>query len=101
MTAYNAASFELASADEIVGTFGEINFIGLTGQNAEVVIDYELDTVMVNLSAGSGQTSLSTIGDETDNDSSSELWAALTADHGVFDDNPPLQDDPDDILEDA
>ena len=84
-----ASEHVLISVDELIGGFGGIELIGLGNtQDAEVVIDYETDTVLLRLNAvgaGTGQTNMSTIGDENDAQSSAALWAALTAGQGTFD----------------
>ena len=80
----------LISADELVGEFDGIELIGLgNAQDAEVVIDYEADTVLLRLTAageGTGLTSVTAVGDESDAQSSAALWSALTSGHGTFDD---------------
>jgi len=98
VTALEDASYTLASVDEIMGSFGEIAVTGLGARNAEIVINYENDSVTLNLLEGTGQTTLTTLGDQENDFEASDLWAALTADYGTFDEDNQLQDDADDLL---
>lgn len=84
LSASDGASFQLMSADELVGIFDEAMVDGLNGQNARVVIDYANDTVTLELSSGNGSVSIDTVGDQSDVNTGAEaLWNALTVDQGV------------------
>jgi hypothetical protein len=81
-----SVSTELIRVDEVIGEFGEATVTGLSGnRDTEIVIDYEADTVTLNVTAagsGSGQNTVSTTGDETDAQDNGDLWAALTSGAG-------------------
>jgi hypothetical protein len=87
-----ATDVTLLEADEIVGEFDDITLAGLaSNQDAEITIDYENDSVQLTLSvagAGTGQLNLTTIGEQTDVDST-ELWDALTQGQGSYSDTDP------------
>ena len=84
LSASDGASFQLMSADEIVGIFDEALVDGLNGQNARIVVDYTNDTVALELSSGNGSVSIDTVGDQADVSSGAEaIWNALTSDQGV------------------
>ena len=84
LTAESGTAFTLMDADEIVGIFEEAIVGGLGAQNAKIVVDYENDSVSLQLSAGDGAVEVETLGAETDVTSGEEaLWAALTADQGI------------------
>ncbi|MFL4468334.1 hypothetical protein ACERZ8_00050 [Tateyamaria armeniaca] len=90
VTALSGAASEhvLISVDELIGGFGGIELVGLAAtQDAEVIIDYETDTVSLRLNAvgeGTGLTNVTTLGDENDAEASAALWEALTSGHGTF-----------------
>ena len=95
-------SFTLMDADEIVGVFDEALIGNLGGRNANVVIDYENDTVTLQLSSGNGSVSIETIGEESDVTSGQEaLWNALTAGQGIVTEEPAAQANDDDIADAA
>jgi hypothetical protein len=76
----------LIEVDDLIGQFADIDVTGLAGnRNAEVVIDYNTDTVTLNVTAGSGQSTIRTVGDEDNARSNGDLWNALNDGHGVFD----------------
>ena len=97
-------SGELIRVDEVIGEFETATITGLAGdRDTEIVIDYENDTVTLNVTSaggGSGQNSVRTAGDETDAQANDDLWAALTNGHGIYPDDP-VEDIPeeDDVLE--
>ncbi|WP_371060665.1 hypothetical protein [Rhodosalinus sp. 5P4] len=72
---------ELIEVDAIAGHFDAVSIHGLGGnRDAELVIDYAADLVMLELSNGSGQASISTIGDALDgSDEDAALWDELAA----------------------
>ena len=91
----STGSFRLMSVDEMIGEFSDIRVIGLAGnRNAELVVDYETDTLMLNVTGGGrGRFATSQIGDETDMDhaDSSDILAALTAGQGTYSDDLPTE----------
>ena len=103
LTAEAGTAFTLMDADEIVGIFEEAVIGGLGAQNAKIVVDYENDSVSLQLSAGDGAVEVETLGQETDVTSGEEaLWAALTADQGIHEDHDMgMDDDEDDMLDSA
>ncbi|MEL6467649.1 MAG: hypothetical protein AAFQ58_22010 [Pseudomonadota bacterium] len=89
----------LIDVDELLGTFDTIALIGLGDQqDAEVMIDYESDTVSLRLFAdgeGTGETFLTTVGDTLTPAIARPLWDVLTDGHGTFeeaDEEPELQE---------
>ena len=83
--------------DELLGTFDTIALIGLGDQqDAEVMIDYESDTVSLRLFAdgeGTGETFLTTVGDALTPAIARPLWDVLTDGQGTFeeaDEEPEL-----------
>lgn len=101
LSASDGAAFTLMSADEIAGIFSEANIEGLGGRNANIVIDYEADTVTLELSSGNGAISIDTVGQEDDvSDGQEALWAALTSGQGVFAETNDV-DEEDDLLDAA
>lgn len=85
LTAEAGTAFTLMDADEIVGLFNDAVVGGLGARNATIVIDYETDSVTLELSAGNGAVSVQTVGDQSDVSAGNEaLWDMLTADQGVF-----------------
>jgi hypothetical protein len=83
-----ASSNALIEVDEVIGNFADIDVGGLAGnRDAELVIDYDADTVMLNITAagsGSGQVNSSTVGDANNAQSNADLWDALTNGHGIY-----------------
>ena len=72
-------SFVFIDADELVGSFGSLAVQGLGNRDAEVTIDYEADTIWLDLTQGTGHTSLSTTGTEEMIDpGDAALWEMLT-----------------------
>lgn len=98
VTALQDTVYTLASVDEILGSFGDVNVTGLGTRNAEIVIDYENDHVTLNLSNGTGETSLSVLGDTVPRTEANDLWAALTENQGTFEEDIPPQDYADELL---
>ena len=95
-------SFTLMDADEIVGIFNEALIDGLGARNANVVIDYENDTVTLQLSSGNGSVNIETVGQQTDVSSGEQsLWNALTEGQGVFSETAQAQVPGEDDLMDA
>ncbi len=86
LTGLTTTSSVLIAADEIMGTSENVTVKGLaSNQDATVTIDYNTDTVTLQLAqagAGTGKVSIKTLGDpnELANDPNAvELWTALTA----------------------
>ncbi len=91
-----AGTFTLLDVDELIGGFKSTNVTGLGARNAELVIDYGTDAVSLILSAGSGKTSVKTVGNEGMFDAGeAALWNALTAGRGTYDEAAPATDDDD------
>ncbi len=89
-------SFTLMQVDELIGRLETASFTGLGSRNAEVVIDYATDTVRLGLTSGNGTVGIRTIGAEADVSSGfQDLWTALTAGRGTWDETAPVEDDDD------
>ena len=73
-------SMKLVEVDAIAGMFDDMDIHGLgDNRDAELVIDYAADLVTLELSAGTGQGSVSVIGDATDgSDENAALWNELS-----------------------
>ena len=100
--AQNGTTLQLMSADELIGVFDDAAISGLGGRNAEIIINYEDDTVKLALTNGSGNVSISTVGQEDDIDADSDaLWAALTSGQGIANDFDDGRLDDDDDQADA
>jgi len=86
----------LIDVDEVIGNFEDITITGLGGnQDATVTVDYSTDQVLLNLTKagnGSGNVSVTTVGNADNAKGASELWDALTNGHGIY-----VDDDPADI----
>ncbi len=96
LTAEQGAAFTLMDADEIAGVFNEAIVNGLGARNAKIVIDYETDSVSLELSEGDGSVEIETLGVETDVTSGEEdIWAALTNGQGVFSEDTTHAEDDD------
>jgi hypothetical protein len=96
LSADQGSAFTLMSADEIAGVFSEAIVGGLGDRNAKIVVDYENDSVSLELSTGDGAVEVETLGAETDVTSGEEsIWAALTNGQGVFSENNMSMDDED------
>jgi hypothetical protein len=99
--AATTGTFTLMKVDEMVGSFGSSNITGLGGRDAELVIDYQTDSVMLKLAAGSGAMKTSIVGAEgTFDQADADLWKALTAGKGTYDDEVKPEDE-EDYLYDA
>ena len=93
------SEFTLLSVDEMIGNFDAANITGLGNQDAEIIVDYETDTVRLKLTAGTGQTNMSTLGSVGDVSAGDQaVWNALTANQGNYDDALPAQDDDDYVV---
>ena len=72
----------------MIGEFGSVDLIGLGNRNATINVNYSTDEVTLKLGNGNGQTTVNTIGQESDVDLSGSdanaLWAALTEGQGTF-----------------
>ncbi|MEM1159736.1 MAG: carbohydrate-binding protein [Pseudomonadota bacterium] len=93
-----SGTHSLIEVDELIGTFSEVEVIGQSGsQSGQVTVDYVNDTVTLSLWSGNGSMDLHTIGEETDFNSGTELWQALTEGQGVTSDTQMSSDamDPD------
>jgi hypothetical protein len=96
-----SGTFTLMKVDEMIGSFGSSNITGLGGRDAELVIDYQTDSVMLKLATGTGAMKTSVIGGEGAFDQSdAALYNALTQGKGTYDDEIRPQDD-EDYLYDA
>jgi hypothetical protein len=86
----------------VIGDFSDINVVGLAGnRDAELVVNYDDDTVVLNISAagaGSGQVSNSTTGDAGNAAANNDLWAALTEGHGIYADDTAEVEEEEDFL---
>ena len=100
LSAEAGTEFTLMQSDEIAGALGETLVGGLDGRDATIVVDYLNDTVKLQLAAGSGLVSVETVGEQTDVTAGEEdLWAALTADQGLAEDQPlPPEEDEEFLL---
>ena len=89
LSADAGTAFTLMDSDELVGVFSEAAVGGLGARDATITIDYVNDSVSLELTEGNGVVNVETLGEETDVDAGEEaLWAALTADQGVFSETP-------------
>ncbi len=95
-----AQTLTLLSADELVGVFSEALLDGLGSRDARVTIDYESDSVTLELVEGTGAVNVITSGAESDVSEGYEaVWAALTDGHGTHSetDEAPIMHDDDDV----
>ena len=100
--AQSGATLELMSADEVIGIFDDASISGLGSRNAQIVINYETDKVTLELSNGSGNVSISTVGQQDDVSSgSTEIWNALTSGQGIVSDTDGGISDDDDLVDAA
>jgi hypothetical protein len=91
-------TFTLMQVDELIGSLENASFIGLGSRNAEIVIDYATDTVTLGLTSGNGTIGIRALGTEDMvSDGYQDLWAALTAGRGTWDETAPVEDDEDDL----
>ena len=89
-------TFTLVDVDELIGSFASTNITGLGSRNAEIFIDYETDTISLSLAAGTGAVKTSVKGLEAQFDAGeADLWKALTAGRGTYDDEIKAVDDED------
>jgi hypothetical protein len=97
-----SGTFTLMKVDELIGSFGTSDITGLgTNRSAELVIDYQTDSVTLKLAAGTGTIKTSVVGAEGAYDAAeADLWKALTAGKGTYDDETKATDD-EDYLYDA
>lgn len=81
----------LINVDELSGGFETVELIGLGDQqDAELIIDYDADTVSLRLYAdgdGTGATFLTTVGAASSHLVSRSPWDVLTANQGTFEEN--------------
>jgi len=93
-----AGTQSLIHVDALTGVFDDIHVHGLSDLDARVVTDYETDEVRLELTEGAGAVSHHVIGDDGfGGDEASDLWAALTAGQGTYDDTGTgifAEDDP-------
>ena len=82
LTALTATdSLIFIEADELIGSFGTLEVEGLGNRDAEIIIDYDADTISLQLTEGGGQISQSTRGTEDMVDPiHSDLWEMLNTD---------------------
>jgi hypothetical protein len=91
-------NFTLMQVDELIGSLENASFIGLGSRNAEIVIDYATDTVTLGLTSGNGTIGIRALGTEDMvSDGYQDLWAALTAGRGTWDETAPVQEEEDDL----
>ena len=80
--ASGAGSYTLVSTDEMVGAFSNIDVTGLgSNRDMQILFDYTNDELVVNMGAtgsGSGEIGISMTGNQTDAQTNSDLWQALT-----------------------
>jgi hypothetical protein len=90
-----SGTFTLMKVDELIGSFGTSDITGLgTNRSAELVIDYQTDSVTLKLAAGTGTIETSVVGAEGAYDAAeADLWKALTAGKGTYDDETKATDD--------
>jgi hypothetical protein len=89
-----SGTFTLVDVDELIGSFASTNLIGLGSRNAEIVIDYETDSIQLTLTAGAGATTTKFTGTESQfDDGEAALWNALTAGRTTYEEEVPAQDD--------
>jgi hypothetical protein len=97
-----ASSNTLIEVDEVIGNFSDINVVGLAGnRDAELVVNYDDDTVVLNISAagsGSGQVNNATTGNADNAAANADLWAALTEGHGIYADDTAEVEEEEDFL---
>ncbi|MEM6635713.1 MAG: hypothetical protein AAF667_07455 [Pseudomonadota bacterium] len=94
---FDGSSHLLVEVDALAGTFGDIVVTGLGGRDARIVVDYDTDTVSMELiNGGSGSTMLEVIGDAGGSDENADLWAALTSGNSVAEDEDPAPSADDD-----
>ena len=98
LSASDGQAFTLMDADELVGFFKEVDVTGISNMNARIVVDYQSDSVTLELTSGNGAVSVDTIGEQTDVSSDHQaLWEALTMGQSLNADAPQ---DADQMLED-
>jgi hypothetical protein len=91
-----SGTFTLVDVDELIGSFGSTNIIGLGSRNAEIVIDYQSDSITLNLAAGTGALKTTFVGNQgTFDTGEAALMNALTAGRGTYDDADQATDDED------
>jgi len=89
-------SFTLMQVDELIGRLETASFTGLGSRNADIVIDYATDTVRLGLTSGNGTVGIRTVGAEADvSNGFQDLWTALTAGRGTWDETAPVEDEDD------
>lgn len=88
VAALGIGKFDLIHVDELIGTFGTINIVGLAkNQSAKVVINYTTDKVTLLLGEvgkGDGLATLQLVGKADSAMSDRELFDILTDGHGVY-----------------
>lgn len=88
-----ALSQTLISADELIGSFDNIEITGLASdQDAVVTYDYDADTLTLTLTAageGNGAINTETVGNQSNARSNEDLWIALTRDYGTLSEEMP------------
>ena len=94
----DGAAFTQMGEADIAAIFDEAIEGGLGDLDARIVVDYENDTVSMELVTGSGAVSVEALGGDEDKDGEQALWDALTAGHGVICDMPPVDEDEEDLL---
>jgi hypothetical protein len=89
-----SGTFTLMKVDELIGSFGNTSVTGLGSRNAELVIDYQSDSIMLKLAEGTGTVKTTFVGGQDQYDAGeADLWKALTAGRGSYDEHKPSVDD--------
>ncbi|MGZ2260018.1 calcium-binding protein [Roseobacter sp. A03A-229] len=95
-------SYVLVELDEIIGTFGSLEVVGLgETRDLNLVIDYDADTVVLNIGtagSGTGKYDIQVTGDASNAKDNEDLWEALTRVPAV-DVEDPNAEEPDDQVE--
>jgi hypothetical protein len=79
-----AGKLTLIAADAITGRFDTASIHGLSKTlDAELVVDYSADTVILNLATGTGKVSTRFVGTDNATDENAALWTDLTAGHAL------------------
>ena len=93
------AEHTLIKVDALDGILDDIHVFGLDSNlNATVVTDYETDELRLEITSGSGQVAYNEVGNAGDEaGEAADLWAALTAGHGTYDNTQPSLHDEGDM----
>lgn len=79
----------LIDVDALTGVLDDIHIHGLSDtQDAQIIVDYDTDALLLSLTSGTGAVHYDTIG-APDAESADALWQALTEGQGVYDEDDP------------